>query len=725
MPHPLTHDDPPRIGPFELVARLGSGGMGTVYLARSPGGRTVALKTVHHRFASQPEFRTRFRLETDAARVIGGQYGAQVVDADPLADTPWLATAYVIGPPLDDAVALCGTLPEPAVRAIGAALCDALGQLHRSDVVHRDLKPSNILLTATGPKVIDFGIARAAGDDRLTRTGAAAGTPAYMSPEQATGGEHTAAGEVFALAGVLVFAATGRPPFGTGQPADLLYRVRYAEPELSAVPDGLRPVLERCLAKDPAQRPDMAELGSQLREGTGDVVDHLPDAVLADIARRGAAVWEVRPSRLPAPSTEDMSTVSDVSRTSRPARRRLLAAGGGLLVAGGAAAWGLLRDGGGEKATGSPHHGGAGSHHTGAPRLAWKTTGGAIIGDARLLRVGGGLAMVSESGLRCFDARTGKQRGVNDELVTDSTESTVVSDGHRLFALDPGASTLRIVPVDFATGTVRSPLATLRGIAADDARFLAATDSALIVEGKARRGWVRAAVDPGTGQEMWRRRIATPGDDEIVATPVETTGLIRTQGEQVTLIDVRNGAPRWTAKVPEKLTGGLSVGARHTFSAGLLFLGTWELMALRLSDGKRAWSFGAGRDLGTRDNKPGVQRYGPPVVQGGVVYSAERERGLVALDAASGRLKWDLKKGDGPVLAFAAIPAADDAYVYVSPDNDSQWAAAVDRRTHRVVWTFQSPLADRGGAFPRIMTHPAAKRLIIGRGDAVCALPLP
>ncbi|WP_435243777.1 protein kinase domain-containing protein [Streptomyces cucumeris] len=720
MPHPLSHDDPSRIGPFKLVARLGSGGMGTVYLARSPGGRTVALKTMHHRFAAQPEFRTRFRLETDAARVIGGQYGAQVVDADPLADTPWLATAYVLGPPLDDAVALCGALPEPAVRAIGAALCDALGQLHRSDVVHRDLKPSNILVTATGPKVIDFGIARAAGDARLTQTGAAAGTPAYMSPEQATGGEHTPAGEVFALAGVLVFAATGRPPFGTGQPADLLYRVRYAEPELSAVPEGLRPTLERCLAKDPRQRPTTAELGARLREGTGDAVDHLPDAVLADIARRGAAVWEVRPSRLPAPDAENMSAVSDASRSPRLGRRRLLTAGGGLLVAGSAAAaWALLRDGSGKNGADSPRRGAA-RPDTGAPRIAWKTAGGTIGEDARLLRVGDGLAMVSESGLRCFDARTGKRRGVNDELVTDSC---VVSDGRRLFALDPGPSTLRIVPVDFVTGTTRSPLATLRGIAAQDARILAATDSALIVEGKARKGWVRAAVDPGTGHEMWRRRMAVPGDDEIVATPVEA-GLIRTQGEQVTLIDLRNGAPRWTVEVPEKLTGGLLVGARHTFSAGLLFLGTWELVALRLSDGKRAWGFGAGRTSGTGD-KPGRRHYGPPVVQGGVVYAAERECGLVALDAESGRLLWDQKKGDGPVLEFGATLAADDGYVYVSPDNDSQWAAAVDRRTHRVAWTFQSPLGDRGGGFSTIMTHSAAQRLIIGRGDAVCALPLP
>ncbi|MEB3962201.1 serine/threonine protein kinase, partial [Streptomyces kunmingensis] len=267
MPTPLSHDDPAALGPFRLIARLGSGGMGTVYVARSAGGRTVALKTMHPGIAEDPAARARFRLEVDAARVIGGQFGAEVFDADPLAvPTPWFATEYVLGPPLDEAVEAVGPLPEPAVRALGAALCAALGQLHRSEVVHRDLKPSNLLVTAYGPKVIDFGIARAIGDDRLTRTGSAVGTPAFMSPEQATGLEHGAAGDVFAMAGVLVYAARGSGPFGRGQAADLLYRVRYSEPDLTGVPAALVPVLARCLHKDPAQRPTTDQLAAQLHD---------------------------------------------------------------------------------------------------------------------------------------------------------------------------------------------------------------------------------------------------------------------------------------------------------------------------------------------------------------------------------------------------------------------------------------------------------------------------
>ncbi|MGW0901187.1 serine/threonine-protein kinase, partial [Streptomyces goshikiensis] len=284
---PLTHADPERLGDHRLLARLGSGGMGTVYLARSAAGRVVALKTVHARIAADASFRSRFRLEADAARVIGDRYGARVFGADPLAGTPWLATEYVIGPQLDEAVRLGGPLPEPVVRELGADLARALGQLHGSEVVHRDLKPSNILITATGPKVIDFGIARALGDERLTRVGSAAGTPAFMSPEQAGGLEHTAAGDVFALAGVLVFAASGHAPFGGGQAADLLYRVRYAEPDLTGVPAALAPLLARCLDKDPALRPPTAELARWLApSGEGAFADGLPGPVLADIARR-------------------------------------------------------------------------------------------------------------------------------------------------------------------------------------------------------------------------------------------------------------------------------------------------------------------------------------------------------------------------------------------------------------------------------------------------------
>lgn len=430
MAHPLSHDDPQRLGPYTLVARLGSGGMGTVYLGRSSGGRTVALKTMHARFAAETEFRTRFRLETDAARVIGGRHGAQVIDADTLAPTPWLATEYVLGPPLDEAVALCGALPERAVRALGAALCDALAQLHRSDVVHRDLKPSNILLTALGPKVIDFGIARAAGDDRLTRTGAAAGTPAYMSPEQVAGGEHAAEGDVFALAGVLVFAATGRPPFGSGQPADLLYRVRYTDPDLSGLPEGLRVALEPCFVKDPRRRPGTAELGPLLYAGGGHFADHLPDPVLAEIARLGTAVWEIQPSRLPAPVEEDTAGAARPPRPGGVSRRKVVTIGGGGAVAAVAAAatWAWLGPDGGAGGTAAPTPAPTTRPPGTPPRVSWKFTppSSTAMAECAVFLAGDHTAVIADTGLYWIDAETGARRGAND-LVTKAQHA--VSDG--------------------------------------------------------------------------------------------------------------------------------------------------------------------------------------------------------------------------------------------------------------------------------------------------------
>jgi outer membrane protein assembly factor BamB len=728
MARPLTHDDPRRLGAYTLVARLGSGGMGTVYLGRSSGGRTVALKTMHRQFAAQTEFRTRFRLEIDAARVIGGQYGAQVVDADPLAPTPWLATEYVLGPPLDDAVALCGALPEPAVRALGAALCDALAQLHRSDVVHRDLKPSNILLTARGPKVIDFGIARAAGDDRLTRTGATAGTPAYMSPEQAVGGEHPPAGDVFALAGVLVFAATGRPPFGTGQPADLLYRVRYAEPDLTGVPDGLRPVLERCLAKDPAQRPGTAELRALLQDraydgaqdgahdGTGDITDHLPDAVLADIAQRSAAVWEIQPSRLPVPD-EDFTTLTSASRRTRVTRRRLLTLGGGVLAAGGAAgAWGLLaRD---DDTAGTAREKRSRSTPGGAPRMVWKAMVGEVAGDAVALPVGDDLALASDSALLRVDARTGKRRA---ESELPGGAKAVLSDGERLFALDGGLRRLRLAPVDPATGSFRAPLAEFDDLDALQTRLAVVVGRSLVLEGETRKGWVRIAIDSRTGEQRWRRPMPTPADRYLdpVATPVGSS-YIRTQGESVSLIDARTGATRWSVRVPQKPS---ELGTSHTVASDHLFLGSSELLALRLSDGKTAWSFGKGREFGDRYD-PQAQHYGPPVFKDDVIYTTERDNRLIALDARNGHLLWEEDKSTAMPLSFAATSTVNGRYFYASPENDAQWIAAIDLRTRRVVWTFQSPFGDKGGIVPTIMALPKAKRLIVVRGPAVCALSL-
>ncbi|WP_225796537.1 serine/threonine-protein kinase [Streptomyces aculeolatus] len=286
---PVQSGDPEAVGPYRVLGRLGSGGMGRVFLGRSPGGATVAVKVVHPHFAHDDEFRTRFRREVEAARRVGGAWTAPVLDAGPDDDVPWVATGYVAGPSLSDAVAEHGPLPEETLRPMGAGLAEALAAVHGLGLVHRDVKPSNVLLTLDGPRLIDFGIARATdGTASLTASGASVGSPGYMSPEQILGRPVTGAGDVFSLGAVLVFAATGRSPFPGDSAPTLLYLVVHEEPQLHGLTGELRDLALACLSKDPAARPEPAELVRGLTEG-------------------GEAAHLVRPGWLPPPVTEQIS----------------------------------------------------------------------------------------------------------------------------------------------------------------------------------------------------------------------------------------------------------------------------------------------------------------------------------------------------------------------------------------------------------------------------------
>ncbi|MHA4775413.1 serine/threonine-protein kinase [Streptomyces sp. MSC1_001] len=240
--------------------------MGTVYLARSRGGRAVAVKVARPELAADPSFRARFRAEVAAARRVGGFHTAQVVDADPDAEAPWLATAYIPGPTLSALVTAEGPMGEARLRSLGAALAEALEAIHACGLVHRDLKPGNIVMASDGPRVLDFGIARAVESTRLTATGSAFGTPGYLAPEQALGEEVTGAADVFALGAVLVAAAGGRP-FGDGTPMGLMYRAVHEAPDLASVPESLRGLVARCLAKQPADRPTPEEILDALGAG--------------------------------------------------------------------------------------------------------------------------------------------------------------------------------------------------------------------------------------------------------------------------------------------------------------------------------------------------------------------------------------------------------------------------------------------------------------------------
>ena len=275
---PLESGDPHRVGRYQLLGRLGAGGMGEVFLGQSPGGRLVAVKLIRADLAADREFRARFAREVAAARHVSGMFTAAVVDADPEAPQPWLVTAYVAGPSLADAVGGQGPLPLASVLTLAAGLAEGLGAIHAEGMVHRDLKPSNVLLASDGPRIIDFGITRAADATALTRANFVVGSPGFMSPEQARGEEAGPASDIFSLGAVLTFAAAGEGPFGSGLATELLYRVVHDLPDTGQLPGRIRPLVEWCLAKDPRWRPTTDQLLSEV--GTIDSAgDWLPPPV--------------------------------------------------------------------------------------------------------------------------------------------------------------------------------------------------------------------------------------------------------------------------------------------------------------------------------------------------------------------------------------------------------------------------------------------------------------
>jgi serine/threonine protein kinase len=256
----LQPEDPGRIGPYRLCGVLGSGGMGRVFLGVTGDGQQVAVKVIRADLGTDPEFRARFRREVTVARKVSSRFTVPLIDADVDGPVPWLATAYVTGPSLADAVAQRGPLPVAPVRELAAGLAEGLSAIHAAGVIHRDLKPSNVLLAPDGPRVIDFGISVAAETSPLTRTGLLMGSPGYMSPEQVEGREVGPASDIFSLGAVLAFAATGEAPFGNGSAPTLAYRAVYREVNLDRVPAEVRDLIRRCLAKDPAQRPTARDL---------------------------------------------------------------------------------------------------------------------------------------------------------------------------------------------------------------------------------------------------------------------------------------------------------------------------------------------------------------------------------------------------------------------------------------------------------------------------------
>jgi serine/threonine protein kinase len=453
---PLSPTDPRTAGEFRLSARLGLGGMGRVYLGYSPAGRAVAVKICHPDLASDSAFVERFAREATAAQAVNGLYTAQVLGAGPYDKPPWMATAYVPGPPLSDYVHGYGPMPEPAAWRLAAGLAEALLAVHACGLVHRDLKPSNVLLATDGPRVIDFGIASALEVTGLTTTGSVMGSPPYMSPEQAMGNPTGPSSDVFALGSTVAFAASGAPPFGEGDAPALLFRVVHMAPALDSLPERLRAVIAACLAKDPAARPTLPQLLRACQDGVGtggnSAASFWPGQMTAAIARyeansmseappnvtvqtggpglgsgqwsgsrhpsgsqhlsgdqqwSGSQQWSgaPHPSTMAAPA--GASTQRSPSVSSVIGRRRVLFGVGGLVVAGGLVAAGYELTSSGGKGTAAASTA-AGSTAT---RVAWAhkadgpvRTGAAFSDDGTTLYLG------SDKGtVYAFDAKTGGQ----------------------------------------------------------------------------------------------------------------------------------------------------------------------------------------------------------------------------------------------------------------------------------------------------------------------------
>lgn len=358
---PLTPSDPARIGPYLLLGRLGAGGMGRVYLARSDGGRTVAVKVVHPEHVADPQFRGRFRREVEAARSVGERWTAPVLDAAPEAEFPWVATGYVPGLSLEQVVRGHGALPAASVQALATGLLHALKDIHAAGIVHRDLKPSNVMLTMEGPKVIDFGIARAIGtavESLLTSTNMMIGTPGFMAPEQVHGESAVPKSDVFTLGCVLTYAATGTLPFGHGASNQhaIMYRIAEAEPELDRVRDAdLKALIGRLLVKPVEDRPSVDELLAEPGREAGPVASSwLPPAVVSHLARQSAQLLDAEAEPLreegdratidlrAAPEVAALVADDETAEKAKPKRRRpwlvavplvvVLGGGGGTLV---------------------------------------------------------------------------------------------------------------------------------------------------------------------------------------------------------------------------------------------------------------------------------------------------------------------------------------------------------------------------------------------------------
>jgi outer membrane protein assembly factor BamB len=663
----LRPGDPERIGGYLLQARLGAGGMGQVFFGRSPGGMPVALKVVHASLAGDGSFRARFRREVTAARAVSGAFTAPLIDADPEAPLPWLATAFLPGMSLQDAVATHGPFPAPAVFALGASLAEALTSIHRAGVVHRDLKPSNVMLGSDGPRVIDFGIAHAAEASVVTQAGHAIGSPGFLSPEQARGDATGPASDVFSFGAVLGHVATGEGPFGNAAVAVLLYRVVHEPPQLDRVADPeLRDLIAACLDKIPERRPALGDLLQRLayRTPRTDVLQGtawLPGPVAADITRR--ATQTAPPG----------STPYDPVPT-RIHRRRFLVLGlsgsAVVLTVGGGVAAAVAAAGGGSggrtATTSSPRPASASPSPpppTRAGKVRWKHGTGGYLRSNPTVRDGTVYVGGAKGNLLALDSGTGRPRwrqrvaspGV-DVVAAPAVVGGVVymsSLGGDLYALD--ARTGRVRWRHNAGEQIASA-----AVAAGGTVYVASQIGN--IAGGFKGGYL-TALNATTGAVKWRRRTKEAINSELAV----ADGVIYVPDDSLYALDAATGRVRWTYKNSDIQSPALG--------GGVVYCGNFqgeELHAVDAATGKRRWKYPTGGPVTAR-----------PLVAGGRVYVGNWDGNMYALDAATGTMRWQLQTS-GQIQSDAAM--AGGLVCFGSGVSSAGDVYAADAATGRAVW---------------------------------------
>jgi outer membrane protein assembly factor BamB len=687
---PLTADDPRVIGEFRLHARLGAGGMGRVFLGSSPGGRAVAVKIIHPHLASNGAFAGRFRREVAAALAVNGGYAAPVIAAGPDDSPPWLATAFVPGPSLQYVVATWGPLPEEAVLKLAAGLAEALRSIHACGLVHRDLKPGNVLLAADGPRVIDFGIARALDGTILTSAESVLGTPSYMSPEQAQGRPADPASDVFSLGCLLFFAAAGRSPFGDGTPAALLYRIVHSQPDLSGLPPRLCELLEACLAKDPFVRPLPEQLAAALMPaappGTSPAAFRpAPVArVIGEYAARLSAGSVTAPGSR-SPVTQGPAVQAPPLRPTAPepdpgiVRRRALATLAGMVTAGLAVTgWELTRDreagqptSNGRAAAGPPAPGAPGTKVWSVPAnssVAAVTVAGRVV-----------YAGTNEATLYALDAATGRPHWRRATLGTNNYQLAVApgrviigsdlgvhaldaATGQRVWNVPPGPIGMCVAgDVVYAGMTTKSDttggvtaLSTGTGEVLWSIAFGPVSD---IAGGVAVAGGVVYAstaageiyaLDAATGRRIWR--IAGRNVSFSPPGPVVADAIVYAPSNAGTIYAVHaaTGRPRWQQNIPGSQYLYLTVADGLVFAASAS-RDSGNLIAFNASTGQRLWTapVPGGPDLG-------------PVPAGNVVYTGSNTGVLDAWQATTGNKLWSYRAGDS--IGTKVVVAGGRAY---------------------------------------------------------------